>query len=864
MTEQAVGKKLQDVRVLVLDDEPIIRELVRNTLSQQGAVVATAANGQEGLQILIDQDFDLLLVDLRMREMDGIAFLQEALKIWPWLCVVVMTGYAGSESLATVAALGVTRVVEKPFGQEDLVSAITAELGKDKATPPGAHDNLSLQSVQRQLRLLRLMTEPAMEAGTMVDALRLLALGLGRSLSVGVVGILGSEEQNHVAIFNIQEAVSKTFLDKVRQNICHRFEALSGTKLADSIRIQMEGKPCQKTGATEIGSVFSVPIITGGKVCGILTLASVTEDAYSDADKSFIYHAANYLSTVFVAMSRMRDLAIHDPITGIYNRLHLEREFQAAWARSRRYGNSMAVVIMDVDHFKAVNDTYGHLTGDVVLREFAALLSETARDTDIIGRYGGEEFVVILPEGTRQDGVACARRLLEEVRGNVFCADDHKLHITVSLGLAVGSAQEMDEKDMQRLLAEADAAMYMAKRAGRNCLRIWSAANASESSRGNSASRRPEERRSVLGPETVSRKTEGNVLVVDDDPAIRQLLQLMLQKDSYTVTTAESGARAVEMFTQEAHEFDIVLADLQMPGMSGIELLKQLQAIDDSVIRIIVSGHATVNNAIESLRQGAYDFIQKPFKYNQLSAVVRRALDYRRALQENKQYQRHLSSMVRKQSAKLRSTLAEIKGSYDFTLEALVGLMDARERDFGEHSKRVRELTVILARTVGVSTDELDDIARGALLHDVGKIGIPDHVLLKPGALTDEEWEIMRRHPAIGYRILASSSYLKNASEIVYAHQECYDGSGYPRGLKGSDICLGARIFSIADAYDAMRSDRVYRAALPLPEVMAEIQKMRGSQFDPAVVDAFMTCHEALAVTFDVLSSAQRNLPTPP
>ena len=188
----------------------------------------------------------------------------------------------------------------------------------------------------------------------------------------------------------------------------------------------------------------------------------------------------------------------------------------------------------------------------------------------------------------------------------------------------------------------------------------------------------------------------------------------------------------------------------------------------------------------------------------------------------------------------LSQSLKEIEGTYEATLIALVSAMDAREHEMQSHSQRVREYTLTLARKMGLGGNELKDISRGALLHDVGKIGISDNILLKPAKLTEEEWLEMRKHPYIGYKILEGIKFLEGAVSIVYSHQECYDGSGYPRGLKGEEIPLGARLFAVADTLDAMTSDRPYRKALSLEAAREEILRCSGTQFDPQVAELFL------------------------
>lgn len=296
--------------------------------------------------------------------------------------------------------------------------------------------------------------------------------------------------------------------------------------------------------------------------------------------------------------------------------------------------------------------------------------------------------------------------------------------------------------------------------------------------------------------------------------------------------------------------YDAVVLDIIMSDQSGIDLLRSQKELAKVVPFVLISGHPNMGNAREAIQIGAaVDYLVKPVSPSKLRETIMRAIkikevrdENRRLAADNLRYKNHLEELVQEKSAALLKAYEEVSRSYDFTLEALVAMLDAREKSTGKHSMRVREFSMILAREMNVPKDQLDDIARGTLLHDIGKIAIPDSILLKPGKLTGEEWDIMRTHAKVGYEIIQSSKQLSGAAEIILSHHEKYDGSGYPRGLKGDAICLGARIFSVVDAYDAMRSVRIYQGALPEKEAVEEIKRCAGHHFDPKVVEAFMTC----------------------
>jgi len=289
----------------------------------------------------------------------------------------------------------------------------------------------------------------------------------------------------------------------------------------------------------------------------------------------------------------------------------------------------------------------------------------------------------------------------------------------------------------------------------------------------------------------------------------------------------------------------IVLSDLKMPDHDGQWLLDQVLRRWPLAAVVMLTGYGDTENAVECLKRGACDYLLKPPRITELIRAIERASSRRRLATARQRYQEGLERRVEEKTAALSHALAGIATAYSSTLSALVAALDAREHETSDHSQRVVRCTVAMAERMGISGEALEDIGRGALLHDIGKIGVPDGILLKPGPLTPQEWAEMRRHPEIGWQILQSISFLHVPAEIVLSHQERFDGLGYPRGLKGEQIHIGARIFAISDTLDAMTSDRPYRKASSFASAQAEIKRCAGTQFDPPAVDAFLTFTEA-------------------
>src|SRR5256886_9892992 len=280
--------------------------------------------------------------------------------------------------------------------------------------------------------------------------------------------------------------------------------------------------------------------------------------------------------------------------------------------------------------------------------------------------------------------------------------------------------------------------------------------------------------------------------------------------------------------------------------MSGIALLQRIRATDGDAAVIVLTGAADVKTAIESLKLGAYDFIMKPVNVEELLIAADRALERRQLLIERRAYQAMLERRVEEATQHLTAAYQELEATYGTTLEALGSALDTRDIGTESHSRRVHGYALATAKEYGVPQELVRDLAHGVLLHDIGKIGIPDAILLKPGPLTAEEWTIMRRHPEIGKALIERIPFLRGAVPVVWSHHEKWDGSGYPRGLTGEEIPLGARIFMVVDAFDAMTFDRPYSKAKPFDVAKTEIKRCAGAHFDPAVVESFFRVPDAL------------------
>lgn len=328
------------------------------------------------------------------------------------------------------------------------------------------------------------------------------------------------------------------------------------------------------------------------------------------------------------------------------------------------------------------------------------------------------------------------------------------------------------------------------------------------------------------------------VLVVDDEPDVRRFFRAALSPLTAQVGEAGDAAQALEAI--ESGDFDIIVSDVCMPGASGLDLLSMAKQSRWDVGFVMVTGDIQVETVIAALRLDVSDFLLKPLTVEEVSRSVAGAFERLVAARQARAYKGSLETSIQRRTQELEVALSELESNYQMTLEALVAALDAREHETFSHSFRVRAYTRFLARRAGYPPALMPSLEQGALLHDIGKIAVADAILLKPAKLTPEEWAEMRKHPVAGDEVLKRVPFLRPASAIVRHHHERYDGTGYPDGLKGPEIPLGARLFMVADTLDAMTSDRTYRKSPGYEVAKAEIQRCSGKQFDPYIVELFL------------------------
>jgi response regulator RpfG family c-di-GMP phosphodiesterase len=338
------------------------------------------------------------------------------------------------------------------------------------------------------------------------------------------------------------------------------------------------------------------------------------------------------------------------------------------------------------------------------------------------------------------------------------------------------------------------------------------------------------------------------VLYVDDEPALcRAFMRIFREDTRLEVQAVGSPEEALTLLGREA--FDVIVSDLRMPGMSGIELLAHARRRAPDMRRMLVSGYADFESALDAINEVGVDrLLTKPWQNDEVRSAVQAAVQLSRLERENVRVNEELRRRTSELERINQHLDALVEERTSNLLDGLVSALDLRDSETQWHSRRVGLYARRLAREMGIDGRALDDIERGATLHDIGKIGVRDAVLLKPGPLDEKEWAEMRRHPALGFDILKGIGFLETARLIPLHHQERFDGTGYPQSLRAEQICIGARIFAVVDTYDAITSDRPYRKCRTYEVARLEIEKFSGTQFDPAVVASWLRIPQAVWV----------------
>lgn len=471
-----------------------------------------------------------------------------------------------------------------------------------------------------------------------------------------------------------------------------------------------------------------------------------------------------------------------DNLTGLFNhgffQISLERELK----RCQRYGLYFTLALIDVDSFSLLNRRKSHLHGDLVLKKLAGLIQENIRTTDLAGRFSGDVIALILINSDIQSSLSSIERI------RLKFEETYSGDVTLSAGLA---SYPRDATDRNCLITKAQEALLKAKMRGKNKVQFF------------------EEK-------TTTVDENPKILVVDDEPRNVKLLSALLQNQSYEVAFAYSGEEALAMMKKV--DLDLVLLDIMMPEMDGYEVCRRLK--QDEGMRhipvVMITALDDMESKVKGIEAGANDFLTKPPNKIELLTRVKSLI--------------HIK--------KLNQDLISIES----VLFSLANAIEAKDSYTQGHIERVSSLAVSLGRNMGLSRKQMDNLKFGGILHDIGKVGIPGSIINKPGPLSPAEWEVMKKHCAIGYNIsIPLKKNLGQALDVIRGHHEKLDGTGYPDGLKGDEIHTETRIMAVVDIYDALVTDRPYRKGMPKERAFEILRsEVEKGKLDTEVVKALI------------------------
>jgi diguanylate cyclase (GGDEF)-like protein len=795
------------IDLLICDDSDEARAALRTMLADHDEITLAgeAVNGEDAVALALALTPDVVLMDLGMPILDGVEATRRIVQLLPETRIVAFSGADDAASISAMMEAGAVAYCVKGAPLWELERAIA---GRSEPLVRLAH---GLAKATDRDGIGTIVCRELVElTGASVAAAYLASPDVALSLG----GLAGR---------------TRTEVLASAPGIAVRAFSTLGSVAADAADL----RELEQLGV-ECGYALAVPLVSDGEALGSLLL-TMPSDGGRTVDEDFVADIAALAASAF-ASERRHTLthaeARRDALTGLPNRRayeeHLDEALREAAAGDRR----ISVVLFDLDDFKRWNDSGGHAAGDAVLTQVGRAAARPLRAGEELFRVGGDEFAVVV-DGGAAAGVQVVERiataLAAQTRGGSLP--------TISAGVA---AYPDDALTKTELVVAADNALYVSKRRGKAPLFPNRPRGGSEAG----------EQEPVDHPPAGSRGAR--VLFVDDDSGLQKLLRTTFELIDIDIAEAHTAAEATAAIATRAP--DVVVLDIGLPDTDGLTLCRRLKEDPaTSWIGVVLLTGAGEEAEAPARDAGADAFLRKPFSPLELLSIVERLAGglyegpFAGGMHTSDEQLLLYANDLRRLLEIERGRQDLLQRTYRQTVAALAGALESKDFGTGLHSQRVQRYAVELAQAIEPRLLLDPSVEYGFLLHDVGKIGIPDHVLQKRGPLDDSELRLMRTHTVLGEQLLSDVDLLHgDGLRVVRAHHERWDGLGYPDGLSRGEIPLAARIFTVADALDAMTSDRPYRRARTWDEAAAEILGERGRQFDPDVVDAFREREQAL------------------
>ena len=784
---------------------------------------------KDAFSCLFTKSYDAILIDFNFTPHEAINLLEEVKLIQNWICVFVIenekNSFISDKHKSDVIILN--KCISKT---NSIVGCIRNDLNVYGAEADKSLVSKSILTILPEFNKCLIVDEYTKYCEKIANILN----KYFHSYSVVYYDYIFTKE---TYIFSEKKYSSDVF-EYIKAQILDKFYKLTGVdKKNDIISVDYDklAKKITEESNTRIPVLsFIIPITFDNKIYGAFALY------VDEKDNKDLGVMCRYLFDNVQVYYEIRNKSIHNSYNDLYNYNNLKSILNNAWNRERKDKFCMAILVISIDDYEEKNQLYGYDIGDSLFKELARHIDGIINVEKSLIHFSRGELVACMPEIELEGFDILADKILNSVRDHVFKDSGVPLMISVSIGSASNIMNEINKVDDLFILAKKS--LMLAIECGKN--QYCNAAKVFEHKRnipdGQQTSRMD------LDNENVEEHVRGGkILIVDDDDMVLAVLDRVLTIIyKYDVIKCNNVEEAIEIVKKENDRIDLVITDINMPGLNGIDFIKIIKNINPDIITLVITGYATTDNLIATLRAGAYNLIPKPFNNEELGLIVEKGFERRLLKRQLDSYHSNLEKILQERTIALNDSLGKLKVAYISTMELIVDILDKYESSTAQHSYRVSQLSVTLAKEYGIKDpDELQTIEYGALLHDIGKMAIPNSILAKPGTLTVNEKDVVITHSKIGYEIVNTIPILHDAAVMIYSHHERFDGEGYPRRILGKDICIGARLFAVVDTFDAMRSDRSYRKSLPLEVVIKEINNNSGSQFDPDIVKVFNNCY---------------------